>query len=168
MRFWIHVHVTLSVVVQLATLPYFHAVLRMTNREGAKAITVKEKSFTKFFLEFPTQVCYFLSINHIEAPICRASYSNHAEVVNFLLLSAGADLSARTADGWTPLHSAARWNAYACVEILLAQVQCPGKSVRYVAFLPAASHAGQWVTFGFHLRKIGSLEAVRGKRSMAT
>jgi len=51
----------------------------------------------------------------------RASYSNHAEVVNFLLLSAGADLSARTADGWTPLHSAARWNAYACVEILLAQ-----------------------------------------------
>ena len=31
------------------------------------------------------------------------------------------------------------------------------------------SHAGQWVMFGFHhLRKIGSLEAVRGKRSMAT
>ena len=56
-------------------------------------------------------------------PSLRASYSNHPAVVHFLLLSAGADLSARTADGWTPLHSAARWNAFACVEILLAQVQ---------------------------------------------
>ena len=64
-----------------------------------------------------------LNVSLIEVAICRASYGNHAEVVNFLLLSAGADLSARTADGWTPLHSAARWNAFACVEILLAQVQ---------------------------------------------
>ena len=38
------------------------------------------------------------------------------------------------------------------------------------AFYLRRSHAGQWVTFGFLLllRKIGSLEAVRGKRSMAT
>ena len=66
-----------------------------------------------------------LSVSLIEVSISRASYGNHAEVVNFLLLFAGADLSARTADGWTPLHSAARWNAFACVEILLAQVQFP-------------------------------------------
>ena len=51
----------------------------------------------------------------------RASYGGHADVVAFLLLSAGADVGARTADGWTPLHSAARWNAFACVEVLLAQ-----------------------------------------------
>ena len=37
-----------------------------------------------------------------------------------ILLSLGADLSALTADGWTPLHSASRWNRAACVEILLS------------------------------------------------
>lgn len=37
-----------------------------------------------------------------------------------VLLSLGADLSALTADGWTPLHSASRWNRAACVEILLS------------------------------------------------
>ena len=64
-----------------------------------------------------------LVINYIKFAFYRASYSNHADVVNFLLLSADADITARTADGWTALHSAARWNAHACVEILLAQVQ---------------------------------------------
>ena len=57
----------------------------------------------------------------IELPPCRASYGGHADVASLLLLSAGADVGARTADGWTPLHSAARWNAFACVELLLAQ-----------------------------------------------
>ena len=75
-----------------------------------------------------------------KSPICRASYANHAEVVNFLLLCAGADLSARTADGWTPLHSAARWNAYACVEILLAQVQCTKVSVRLYRIIFVSEH----------------------------
>ena len=37
------------------------------------------------------------------------------------------------------------------------------------SFYLRRSHAGQWVTFGFHLlRKIESLEAVRGQRSMVT
>ena len=35
------------------------------------------------------------------------------------LLSAGADLSARTAEGWTPLHSAARWNSASCLPLLV-------------------------------------------------
>ena len=76
----------------------------------------------------------------LKYPICRASYANHAEVINFLLLCAGADLSARTADGWTPLHSAARWNAYACVEILLAQVQCTKVSVRLYSIIFVSEH----------------------------
>ena len=36
-----------------------------------------------------------------------------------ILLKAGADINALTEDGWTPLHSACRWNRAACVEILL-------------------------------------------------
>ncbi len=50
--------------------------------------------------------------------ISRAAYSNSKECLVALLV-AGADVSALTEDGWTPLHSACRWNAAKCVEILL-------------------------------------------------
>ena len=36
-----------------------------------------------------------------------------------LLLSNGADVLARTADGWQPLHSASRWNCVRVAELLL-------------------------------------------------
>ncbi|KAA3671825.1 ankyrin repeat domain-containing protein 49 [Paragonimus westermani] len=36
------------------------------------------------------------------------------------LLQLGADINIRTLDGWTPLHSAAFWNQFACVQLLLA------------------------------------------------
>ncbi len=38
------------------------------------------------------------------------------------LLSSGADISALTEDGWTPLHSACRWNQTDCVETLISWV----------------------------------------------
>jgi len=50
----------------------------------------------------------------------RASYSNHPEMV-LKLLERGADVAAETSeDQWKPLHSACRWNAAACAEILMA------------------------------------------------
>jgi len=51
----------------------------------------------------------------------RAAYSHHVEMLSFLL-ERGADPLALTEGGWTPLHSAARWNSYKCVEILLRHV----------------------------------------------
>lgn len=36
-----------------------------------------------------------------------------------LLLDSGADIDARTNDGWSPLHSATRWNQAAVVSLLL-------------------------------------------------
>ena len=51
----------------------------------------------------------------------RAAYSDHYEVVDFLL-EAGADPLAVTEDGWTALHSAARWNCARCVERLVLVV----------------------------------------------
>ena len=51
----------------------------------------------------------------------RAAYSDHYEVLDFLL-EAGADPLALTEDGWTALHSAARWNCARCVERLLLVV----------------------------------------------
>ena len=51
----------------------------------------------------------------------RAAYSHHLPVLE-LLLQQGADPLARTEDGWTALHSAARWNSYQCVERLLLEV----------------------------------------------
>merc|ERR1719220_3290827 len=39
-----------------------------------------------------------------------------------MLLEHGADPGARTEEGWTPLHCAARWNSYQCVERLLGLV----------------------------------------------
>ncbi|XP_026273192.1 ankyrin repeat domain-containing protein 49 isoform X2 [Frankliniella occidentalis] len=44
-------------------------------------------------------------------PLHRACYSNHADVVEFLLKHK-ADVKAKTCDGWTPLHSASKWNNY--------------------------------------------------------
>ena len=48
----------------------------------------------------------------------RAAYSHHPHMIT-LLLDRGADPLALTEGGWTALHSAARWNSYKCVEILL-------------------------------------------------
>ena len=48
-------------------------------------------------------------------PALTASCSTHPQ----LLLKSGADLSARTAEGWTPLHSAARWNSARCLPLLV-------------------------------------------------
>ncbi|KAG7274509.1 hypothetical protein CRUP_025702, partial [Coryphaenoides rupestris] len=41
-------------------------------------------------------------------PLHRAAYSGHAHAAA-ALLAAGSEVEARTADGWTPLHSACRW-----------------------------------------------------------
>ena len=48
----------------------------------------------------------------------RAAYSHHQKMLEFLL-DAGGDPLALTEGGWTPLHSAARWNSFTCVETLL-------------------------------------------------
>ena len=52
-------------------------------------------------------------------PLHRASYNNHLQMAT-LLLKEGADPLATTADGWTPLHSAAKWNCSGVAELLLA------------------------------------------------
>lgn len=44
-------------------------------------------------------------------PLHRASYNGHTNVVR-VLLQRGADLDARTEDGWQPLHCACRWGEY--------------------------------------------------------
>lgn len=36
-----------------------------------------------------------------------------------LLLSNGADVAGQTADGWQPLHSAARWNSVETAQVLI-------------------------------------------------
>eukprot|EP00094_Tigriopus_californicus_P000040 TCALIF_00040-PA protein Name:"Similar to CDC45 Cell division control protein 45 homolog (Homo sapiens)" AED:0.07 eAED:0.08 QI:0/0.16/0/0.85/1/1/7/0/2542 len=48
----------------------------------------------------------------------RAGYSNRKDIAQELLFR-GADLGSLTHDRWTPLLSAARWNAWECVELLL-------------------------------------------------
>lgn len=49
----------------------------------------------------------------------RAAYGNHMESISFLL-SVGADVGMKTELGWTPLHSACKWNNYQAVARLLA------------------------------------------------
>eukprot|EP00090_Calanus_glacialis_P035310 TRINITY_DN6029_c0_g1_i3.p1 TRINITY_DN6029_c0_g1~~TRINITY_DN6029_c0_g1_i3.p1 ORF type:complete len:242 (+),score=96.44 TRINITY_DN6029_c0_g1_i3:46-771(+) len=58
-------------------------------------------------------------------PLHRAAYGDHLDML-YLLLAGGADPLATTDDGWTALHSAARWNCSSCVETLLhhAPVNC--------------------------------------------
>ena len=51
-------------------------------------------------------------------PLHRASYNGHTDVVEYLLYS-GANIQARTIDGWQPLHCACRWNKYRAASILL-------------------------------------------------
>jgi len=48
----------------------------------------------------------------------RASYNNHIQIVRFLL-DQGCDPLVTTHEGWTPLHSAAKWDSKECVELLL-------------------------------------------------
>lgn len=47
-------------------------------------------------------------------PLHRACYSNHTEIVD-LLLSRGADVTAKTQMQWQPLHSCCQWNHTECV-----------------------------------------------------
>lgn len=51
-------------------------------------------------------------------PLHRASYNGHSSVVEFLL-SQGADIEARTQDGWQPLHCACRWTKVESASLLL-------------------------------------------------
>ena len=48
----------------------------------------------------------------------RAAYNGHLETTEFLL-SVGAKVDARTADGWQPLHCACRWNKTRVASLLL-------------------------------------------------
>ncbi|XP_041378224.1 ankyrin repeat domain-containing protein 49-like [Gigantopelta aegis] len=52
-------------------------------------------------------------------PLHRASYNNHADMVEYLLTH-GADIHARTIDGWHPLHSACRWNSASAALVLIS------------------------------------------------
>lgn len=46
-------------------------------------------------------------------PLHRACYSNHVELVDFLLQN-GANISAKTRMHWEPLHSCCQWNNTQC------------------------------------------------------
>lgn len=49
----------------------------------------------------------------------RAAYGNHLDTTSYLL-SLGANVSMKTEMGWTPLHSACKWNNYVIAARLLA------------------------------------------------
>ena len=51
-------------------------------------------------------------------PLHRASYNGHTDVVEYLLI-AGADIEAKTVDGWQPIHCACRWNKVQTAALLL-------------------------------------------------
>lgn len=51
-------------------------------------------------------------------PLHRACYSNHIEVVKYLLQK-GADVAAKTELQWQPLHSSCQWNNAECAALLL-------------------------------------------------
>ncbi|XP_030754592.1 ankyrin repeat domain-containing protein 49-like [Sitophilus oryzae] len=53
-------------------------------------------------------------------PLHRACYSNHLEVVKYLV-EQGADISAKTDMLWEPLHSCCQWNNVKCAAYL---IQC--------------------------------------------
>lgn len=48
----------------------------------------------------------------------KAAYNGHVQLVEYLLGS-GANVEARTVDGWQPLHCACRWNKTAVASLLL-------------------------------------------------
>lgn len=58
-------------------------------------------------------------------PLHRAAYSNHTDVVSYLL-SIGANVHTKTQLGWTALHSASNWNNYVAAARLLAAGADPG------------------------------------------
>lgn len=64
-------------------------------------------------------------------PLHRACYNNDTEIVD-LLLSYGADVTAKTEFEWEPLHSACQWNNY----------ECAAKLLQYGANVNAKSNGG--------------------------
>lgn len=52
-------------------------------------------------------------------PLHRASYNGHVEVLKILLTN-GADINARTLDGWQPFHCACRWDNLEAAKLLLS------------------------------------------------
>ncbi|KAF5305843.1 hypothetical protein FQR65_LT07582 [Abscondita terminalis] len=65
-------------------------------------------------------------------PLHRACYSNHTQVVSYLL-EHGADVSAKTQLQWQPLHSACQWN----------NVNCALRLLQYGADVNAVTEGGQ-------------------------
>lgn len=62
-------------------------------------------------------------------PLHRACYSNHVEIVKYLLQK-GADVAAKTEMQWQPLHSCCQWNHVKCASVLLqngADVNAPSE-----------------------------------------
>ncbi|KAK3101776.1 hypothetical protein FSP39_006268 [Pinctada imbricata] len=51
-------------------------------------------------------------------PLHRACYNGHTDMVR-LLLANGANIEAKTIDGWHPIHSAARWNQAQVISVLI-------------------------------------------------
>lgn len=51
-------------------------------------------------------------------PLHRSTYNNHIEIMHKLIQS-GADISAKTIDGWTRLHCAAKWGHIEAIDGLL-------------------------------------------------
>ena len=59
-------------------------------------------------------------------PLHRASYNDHLDMIS-LLLTHGADIHSKTADGWQPFHSACRWGNVNAAKLLIskgADVHC--------------------------------------------
>ncbi|KAK4873106.1 hypothetical protein RN001_015135 [Aquatica leii] len=65
-------------------------------------------------------------------PLHRACYSNHCDVVSYLLEN-GANVSAKTLMQWQPLHSACQWN----------NVNCALRLIQYGADVNAVTEGGQ-------------------------
>ncbi|KAJ8981387.1 hypothetical protein NQ317_002581 [Molorchus minor] len=71
-------------------------------------------------------------------PLHRACYSNHIEVVKYLI-QCGADIGAKTDMQWEPLHSCCQWNNKECALILI-QKRCRYQTPLHIAASHGVSH----------------------------